>query len=152
MAQGTGKRYNAGKGYGFIAYDGGTPDVFLHKPAIEADGYRNLQDCQRVAYTITRNAHRWLRSAGISPLCGSCHPVKPKARSQPLTCKVRDGLSLHTESAARFGQTSIPSRHDMQSSAPQPRVRGTGSGDYPIAARAAHPEVLSTSKPARCSP
>ena len=54
------------------------------------------------------NAHRWLRSAGISPLCGSCHPVKPKARSQPLTCKVRDGLSLHTESAARFGQTSIP--------------------------------------------
>jgi cold shock protein len=71
VAQGTGKRYNAGKGYGFIAYDGGTPDVFLHKPAIEADGYRNLQDCQRVAYTITRlqgpAGRAWVTFCRIKP-------------------------------------------------------------------------------------
>ena len=56
MAQGTGKRYNARKGYGFIAPAGGTPGVFLRKSAIEADGYRNLQDSPRVAYTVTRGS------------------------------------------------------------------------------------------------
>jgi len=78
---GSGNReaYNAGKGYGFIAYDGGTPDVFLHKPAIEADGYRNLQDCQRVAYTITRlqgpAGRAWVTFAESGPVRS---PVSPR--------------------------------------------------------------------------
>ena len=53
MAQGTVKWFNAEKGYGFIAPDDGTPDVFVHHSAIEADGYRSLQDSQRVEYTVT---------------------------------------------------------------------------------------------------
>jgi cold shock protein len=56
VAQGTGKWFGAGKGYGFIAPAGGTPGVFLRKSAIEADGYRNLQDSPRVAYTVTRGS------------------------------------------------------------------------------------------------
>ena len=56
MAQGTVKRFNADKGYGFIAPDDGTPDVFVHHSAIEADGYRSLQDNQRVEYTVTQSA------------------------------------------------------------------------------------------------
>jgi CspA family cold shock protein len=48
------KRFNADKGYGFIAPDDGTPDVFVHHSAIEADGYRSLQDNQRVEYTVTQ--------------------------------------------------------------------------------------------------
>ncbi len=55
MAQGTVKWFNADKGYGFIAPDDGTPDVFVHKSAIEADGNRNLQDSQRVEYSVTRS-------------------------------------------------------------------------------------------------
>jgi CspA family cold shock protein len=43
----------ADKGYGFIAPDDGTPDVFFHQSAIDADGYRSLQDNQRVEYTAT---------------------------------------------------------------------------------------------------
>lgn len=54
MAQGTVKWFNADKGYGFIAPDDGTADVFVHHSAIEADGYRSLQDNQRVEYTVTQ--------------------------------------------------------------------------------------------------
>jgi cold shock protein len=56
VAQGTVKWFNADKGYGFIAPDDGTPDVFVHHSAIETDGYRSLQDNQRVEYTAVRGA------------------------------------------------------------------------------------------------
>jgi CspA family cold shock protein len=56
VAQGTVKWFNADKGYGFIAPDDGTADVFVHHSAIEADGYRSLQDNQRVEYNVTRGA------------------------------------------------------------------------------------------------
>jgi CspA family cold shock protein len=51
VAQGTVKWFNADKGFGFIAPDDGTADVFVHHTAIEMDGYRVLQDNQRVEYT-----------------------------------------------------------------------------------------------------
>ena len=56
MAQGTVKWFNADKGYGFIAPDDGTPDVFVHYSAIEADGYRSRQENQRVEFNVTRGA------------------------------------------------------------------------------------------------
>jgi len=54
VAEGTVKQFMADKGYGFIAPDDGTPDVFFHQSAIEADGYLSLKDSQRVEYTVTR--------------------------------------------------------------------------------------------------
>ena len=51
MAQGTVKWFNADKGFGFIAPDDGTADVFVHHSAIQTEGYRTLQDNQRVEYT-----------------------------------------------------------------------------------------------------
>jgi CspA family cold shock protein len=54
MAEGTVKWFNADKGYGFIAPDDGTADVFVHHSAIQADGFRSLQENQRVAYTAGR--------------------------------------------------------------------------------------------------
>ena len=51
MAQGTVKWFNSDKGYGFIVPDDGTPDVFVHHSAIKADGYRSLQDNQRIEFT-----------------------------------------------------------------------------------------------------
>ena len=56
MAQGTVKWFNADKGFGFIAPDDGTADVFVHHSAILADGYRSLQDNQRVEYNVTQGA------------------------------------------------------------------------------------------------
>ena len=54
MAQGTVKWFNADKGYGFIAVDGAR-DVFVHYSAIKADGYRSLEQGQRVEFEITQS-------------------------------------------------------------------------------------------------
>jgi CspA family cold shock protein len=51
MAQGTVKWFNAEKGFGFISVDGGS-DVFVHFSAIQADGYRSLDENQRVEFEI----------------------------------------------------------------------------------------------------
>jgi cold shock protein len=51
MPQGTVKWFNADKGYGFIAPDDGTADVFVHHTAIQIDGFRTLQENQRVEFT-----------------------------------------------------------------------------------------------------
>jgi cold shock protein len=53
MAQGTVKWFNADKGYGFIAVDGGK-DVFVHFSAIQSDGYRSLEEGQRVEFEVTK--------------------------------------------------------------------------------------------------
>ncbi|WP_327088388.1 cold-shock protein [Nonomuraea sp. NBC_01738] len=54
MAQGTVKWFNAEKGFGFIAPDGGAPDVFVHFSEIQGNGYRSLEDGQRVEFEITQ--------------------------------------------------------------------------------------------------
>jgi CspA family cold shock protein len=54
MAQGTVKWFNAEKGFGFIAPDDGSADVFVHYSAIESSGYRSLEENQRVDYQTTR--------------------------------------------------------------------------------------------------
>ena len=50
---GTVKWFNATKGYGFIAREGGE-DVFVHHSAIQAEGYRTLNEGQRVEFTVER--------------------------------------------------------------------------------------------------
>ena len=54
MAQGTVKWFNAEKGFGFIQPDDGTPDVFVHHSAIQTEGYRSLDENQRVEFTSSR--------------------------------------------------------------------------------------------------
>jgi CspA family cold shock protein len=56
MAQGTVKWFNSDKGYGFIAPDDGTGDVFVHHSVIQADGYRSLEENQRVEFTASPGA------------------------------------------------------------------------------------------------
>jgi len=52
MAQGTVKFFNAQKGYGFIAQDGGGPDVFVHISAVERAGMAGLVEGQKVTFDI----------------------------------------------------------------------------------------------------
>jgi CspA family cold shock protein len=53
VAQGTVKWFNGEKGFGFISQDDG-PDVFVHFSEIQGDGYRNLEENQRVEFDITQ--------------------------------------------------------------------------------------------------
>jgi CspA family cold shock protein len=54
MTTGTVKWFNSEKGYGFIAQDGGGPDVFVHYSAIQTQGFRSLDEAQKVEFEITQ--------------------------------------------------------------------------------------------------
>ncbi|MBX3090433.1 MAG: cold-shock protein [Cryobacterium sp.] len=54
MAVGTVKWFNAEKGFGFIAPDDGSPDVFAHYTAITGSGYRSLTENQKVEFDLTQ--------------------------------------------------------------------------------------------------
>ena len=53
MAIGTVKWFNAEKGYGFISQEDG-PDVFVHFSAIQMEGFRTLEENQKVEFEVTQ--------------------------------------------------------------------------------------------------
>ena len=61
---GTVKWFNGSKGYGFIARDGGD-DVFVHYSAIQAEGFRNLEEGQKVEFDIEQDP-KGLRAANVT--------------------------------------------------------------------------------------
>src|SRR5688572_29302822 len=56
MAEGTVKFFSDDKGFGFITPDEGGKDLFVHHTAIVADGFRTLQDNQRVSFVTEQDA------------------------------------------------------------------------------------------------
>jgi cold shock protein len=54
MAVGSVKWFNAQKGYGFIAPEDGTKDVFVHISAVERAGLRTLQEGQKISFELER--------------------------------------------------------------------------------------------------
>ena len=61
---GTVKWFNGDKGYGFIAREGGA-DVFVHFSAIQADGYRSLQEGQKVEFNVEKGP-KGLQAANVT--------------------------------------------------------------------------------------
>ena len=56
MAEGTVKWFNSEKGFGFIAPDDGTEDLFVHYTEISGSGYRSLEENQRVQFDVGQGA------------------------------------------------------------------------------------------------
>jgi cold shock protein len=66
MTVGTVKWFNADKGYGFISPESGE-DVFVHFSAIQADGYRSLDEGQAVEFDITQGP-KGPQAANVRPV------------------------------------------------------------------------------------
>lgn len=66
IVQGTVKWFNSEKGYGFIQVEGGN-DVFVHYTAILGDGFRTLEEGQRVEFDIVEG-QRGPQAANVSKL------------------------------------------------------------------------------------
>lgn len=56
MATGKVKWFNAEKGFGFITQDGDGPDLFVHFSAITGDGFKTLEENQKVEFEIGQGA------------------------------------------------------------------------------------------------
>lgn len=67
MAQGTVKWFNGEKGFGFITPDGDGTDVFVHFSAIQTQGYRSLEENQRVEFEVTQG-QKGPQAANVRPL------------------------------------------------------------------------------------
>jgi cold shock protein len=53
MPEGTVKWFNADKGFGFIQPEAGGEDLFVHFSAIQIDGYKTLDEGQKVEFEVT---------------------------------------------------------------------------------------------------
>ena len=67
MIKGSVKWFNAEKGFGFIERDDKAPDVFVHFTGIEAQGYRSLEEGQRVQFEVT-SGPKGLQAEHVRPL------------------------------------------------------------------------------------
>ena len=67
MAQGTVKWFNDSKGFGFIKPDDGGADLFAHFSEIQGNGFKSLQENQRVEYTVTQGK-KGPQASQIKPL------------------------------------------------------------------------------------
>ena len=65
MTIGTVKFFNEGKGYGFIAPDGGGQDAFVHISALERSGMRSLRENQRVSYDLEEDRRGKMAAVNI---------------------------------------------------------------------------------------
>ena len=67
MATGTVKWFNSEKGFGFIAPEDGSADVFAHYSAIASSGYRSLEEVQKVQFDSERGP-KGPQASNIRPL------------------------------------------------------------------------------------
>jgi CspA family cold shock protein len=67
MATGTVKWFNDAKGFGFIAPDDGSKDIFVHHTAIQSQGFRSLAEGQKVEYEVEQG-QKGPQAANVRPL------------------------------------------------------------------------------------
>lgn len=67
MPIGTVKFFNADKGYGFIAPEGGGSDAFVHISAVQAAGLDTLNQDQRVSYELVEDKRGKMAAGNLQP-------------------------------------------------------------------------------------
>ena len=67
MASGTVKWFNGEKGFGFITQDSGGADVFVHYSAIATDGFRSLDENQKVEFDVAQGP-KGLQAENVRPV------------------------------------------------------------------------------------
>ena len=65
MAQGTVKWFSQDKGYGFIKPDDGSEDVFVHHTGIAGEGFKTLEEGDKVTYEVTQG-RKGLQATNVS--------------------------------------------------------------------------------------
>ena len=115
MAQGTVKWFNAEKGFGFIAVDGGQ-DVFVHYSAIQMDGYKSLEEGQRVTFEVGR--HRTSPEArapwgpGLRRSREQGPPCPPFLHSQGSSARLVLALAAVECQSGRNGEVPVRGRRE----------------------------------------
>ncbi|MEO9248781.1 cold-shock protein [Citricoccus nitrophenolicus] len=79
MATGTVKWFNAEKGFGFIAPDDNSADIFVHFSAIEGSGFKELQEDQKVEFEATQG-QKGMQASSVRP---SSPPQTPTPAAHP---------------------------------------------------------------------
>jgi CspA family cold shock protein len=67
MEQGTVKWFNDAKGFGFITREANNEDIFVHFSAINANGFRSLQEAQRVQFDVVKGP-KGLQAENVQPV------------------------------------------------------------------------------------
>src|ERR1700746_136225 len=91
MANGTVKWFNDAKGFGFITPEDGGEDLFAHYSAINASGFKSLQEGQRVTFDVTTGP-KGKQAANIQPAYTPCG-----ARCRVLAVKFRNASHITRE-------------------------------------------------------
>ncbi|MEO5345533.1 MAG: cold-shock protein [Magnetococcus sp. YQC-9] len=65
--RGTVKWFNNSKGFGFLAPEDGSEDVFVHFSAIKSEGFKSLEEGQKVKFEVVRG-QKGLQAANVEPL------------------------------------------------------------------------------------
>ena len=120
MAQGTVKWFNSEKGFGFIATDGG-PDVFVHYTAIQMDGFRTLEEGDRVEFETTAGRGR---SSARPTRCAASEQRDPRGagRRRPAPRHVRGTAQASRRYERHFRAIRPYERASRRASAAAPQL------------------------------
>ena len=86
MEQGTVKWFNDAKGYGFISRQSGE-DVFVHFSAIQAGGFRSLQEGQSVEFDVAKGPKGLQGERKAAVICSQRFQKKDSKDSEDTTCR-----------------------------------------------------------------